>query len=92
MFDLKLTAHLAELSKLAFSDDELKNMTEQMHSIIAVMDKVKEINQSVPVYSANAVEYKNLRKDEAKTSFETNKILQNAKKQQKSSFVVPKII
>ena len=40
MFDLELTAHLAELSKLAFTEDELKAMAEQMSDIVALMDKV----------------------------------------------------
>ena len=56
MFDLELTAHLAELSKLAFTEDELKAMAEQMSDIVALMDKVKETDPSLPTYSTDAVE------------------------------------
>lgn len=92
MFDLELTAHLAELSKLAFTEDELKAMAEQMSDIVALMDKVKETDPSLPTYATDAVEYNNLRKDEAKPSFETEKILENAKNKKNSSFVVPKVV
>ena len=43
MFNSDLTKHLAELSKISFTDDELETMTEDMTSIIAVMDKVCEV-------------------------------------------------
>lgn len=92
MFDTDFAAHLAELSKLNFSNDELEKIAVQMNDIIAIMDKVKEINSSLTPYSAEAVEYKNLRKDTIEPSFETDKILKNAKKKKDSSFVVPKIV
>lgn len=92
MFDLNLTAHLAELSKIAFTDEELKQMTLEMSDIVALMDKVKEIDSALPTYSIEAVKYNNLRKDEIKDSFETEKILENAKNKKNSSFVVPKVV
>lgn len=92
MFDLDLTAHLAELSKLSFTDDELITMANQMSDIIALMDKVKEIDSELPTYAIDAVEYNDLRRDEIKDSFDTEKILENAKNKKNSSFVVPKVV
>ena len=80
MFDAKLTAHLADLSKIAFTEEELEKMTDDMTDIIALMDKV------------NAEEYMNLREDRAEKSFETEKIIKNAKNVKNNSFVVPKVV
>lgn len=92
MFDTKLTAHLADLSKIAFTDDELEVMTNQMSDIINLMDKVKEINPNSKTYALDAVEYRNLRTDTARESFETEKIIKNAKNVKNNSFVVPKVV
>ena len=51
MFNSDLTKHLAELSKLEFTDEELEQMTADMTNIIAIMDKVCElIHQSLPMH------------------------------------------
>lgn len=92
MFDAKLTSHLADLSKIAFTDAELEKMTADMTDIINLMDKVKEFDPNNKTYALDATEYKNLRKDEAQESFETEKIIQNAKNVKNNSFVVPKVV
>lgn len=92
MFDAKLTSHLADLSKIAFTDAELEKMTADMTDIINLMDKVKEFDPNNKTYALDAAEYKNLRKDEAQESFATEKIIQNAKNVKNNSFVVPKVV
>ena len=64
MFNSDLTKHLAELSKLEFTDEELEQMTADMTNIIAIMDKVCEFDTSKPAYALDAVDYKDLRADE----------------------------
>ena len=44
MFNSDLTKHLAELSKLELTDEELEQMTADMTNIIAIMDKVCEFD------------------------------------------------
>lgn len=92
MFDAKLTAHLADLSKIAFTDEELEKMTADMTDIIQLMDKVKEFDPNTATYALDAAAYKDLRKDEAKESFETEKIIKNAENVKNNSFVVPKVV
>ena len=92
MFDEKLTAHLADLSKIAFTESELETMTSQMADIINLMDKVKDFNSNDNTYSLDAAAYKDLRHDEPRVSLETEKIIQNAQNVKNNSFVVPKVV
>lgn len=92
MFDLSLTKHLAELSKIAFTDDELAQMTEDMTDIIALMDKVCDFDTSKETYALNPTNYNDLRPDEPTPSVETEKILENSKIIKNNSFVVPKVV
>lgn len=92
MFDLSLTKHLADLSKIAFTDDELEKMTEDMTDIIALMDKVCDFEASKETYALNAVSYQDLRKDIPQISLDTEKILKNSNIIKNNSFVVPKVV
>ncbi len=92
MFNITLTKHLADLSKIAFTNDELKKMTEDMSDIVALMDKVQNFDSEKETYSLEAVNYSDLRKDEPKPSLETEKILKNSKQVKNNSFVVPKVV
>lgn len=92
MVNEELTRHLAELSKIEFTDDELTVMTEDMKSIIALMDKVCEFDTSKKPYALDAVKYEDLRADEYKDSYPTDKITGNAKNVKNDSFVVPKVV
>lgn len=92
MFDVELTKHLAELSKLSFSDDEIEKVTAQMSDIIDLMDMVKEIDPSKATFALEAVNYDDLRADTARESFDTEKIIENAKAVKNNAFVVPKVV
>ncbi|MGN0150489.1 MAG: Asp-tRNA(Asn)/Glu-tRNA(Gln) amidotransferase subunit GatC [Clostridia bacterium] len=92
MFDIELTRHLAELSKIEFNDEELNKMTSDMKDIINLMDKVCEFDNSKKTYALDAVDYNNLRKDNHSDSYPTEKIIENAKNVKNNSFVVPKVV
>ena len=92
MIDIDITRKLAELSKIAFSDDELETLTEDMKDIIKLMDKVKEVESENESYRLDALEYDDLREDEVKKSYETEEILKNAEEVRGNSFVVPKVV
>lgn len=92
MFNADLTKHLAELSKLEFSEEELEQMTKDMTDIIALMDKVCDFDTSKPAYALDAVNYNSLRADEYTDSYPTEKITANAKNVKNNSFVVPKVV
>ena len=92
MFNSDLTKHLAELSKIEFTDSELQEMTNDMTDIIAIMDKVCSFDTSKPPYALDAVDYNDLRKDVYADSYPTDKITSNAKNVKNNSFVVPKVV
>ena len=92
MIDLNLTAHLAELSGLDFSEDHLAEAAEQMEEIIKLMDKVKSFGEEAEAYRAKPTEYGNLREDDAAASPCTEKMLDNAKEKNSLGIVVPKIV
>lgn len=92
MVDEKLTAHLAELSKLEFTDAELAEMTKDMTDIIGLMDKVCGFDSNVKPYTLDPVDYSELREDTHNDSYPTEEILGNAKNVKSNSFVVPKVV
>ncbi len=92
MADTELTKYLAALSKIDFTDDELERMSEDMTDIIALMDKVCGFDPAVSTYALDAVNYNDLRKDEAKPSYPTDEIVSNAEFVKNNSFVVPKVV
>lgn len=90
--DLEMVKYLAELGKLEFSDEELSKKAEEMTDIINLMDTVKEININYDALKDNHDVYLNdLRKDTAKESLATSKVLQNAVNSN-NCFVVPKVV
>ena len=92
MFNLEQITHLAELSKIKFTDEELKSMAADMTEIVDLMDKIKEFEAGNIEEKAFACEYKLLRKDEVKKSLDKEDVFKNAKNVEKSGFAVPKIV
>lgn len=90
--DLEMVKYLAELGKLEFSEEELAKKAHEMTDIIDLMDTIKEIDISYDALKDNHNVYLNdLRKDTAKESFATEKVLQNAVNSN-NCFVVPKVV
>ncbi|MBS7298165.1 MAG: Asp-tRNA(Asn)/Glu-tRNA(Gln) amidotransferase subunit GatC [Eubacteriales bacterium] len=92
MADKKLTEHLANLSKLSFTDEELSRVTDEMTDIIALMDMVQEIDRNQNTFTLPAVDYDSLRTDNADKSFDTQEIIRNAKTKTNNAFTVPKVV
>ena len=92
MFDAELTKHLAELSKLTFTEEEIEKVTAEMSDIIELMDRVKDIDPSIKTFALPAVNYENLRSDSARPSFDTEDIIRNAKAVKDNAFAVPKVV
>ena len=92
MFDKKFTEHLAELSKIGFSDAELGDMAEDMTDVIALMDKVRDFDEAAEPYTPEAVGYGKLRVDRYTDSYPQSEILKNADMTKRGSFVVPKVV
>lgn len=92
MFDLELTRHLAELSKLHFTDDELQTVTAEMREIVGLMDTIADFKAEARLDKGNAVPYDVLRKDAHAPSLPREDILANAKEKGETCFRVPKVV
>lgn len=90
--DLKLTAHLAELSKLEFTPEELEKITGEMTDIIALMDTVAEADVANSFAAVEPKGLAELRADEAAASMPREEILTNAKERDDTYFKVPKVV
>lgn len=72
-------AHIAELSKLSFTDEESEKMAEQMGDIIELMDTIRDFDlQYDDTKDNNQIPYGDLREDKPMESFPTEKLMQNA--------------
>lgn len=92
MFDEKTTLHLAELSKLNYSEEELIQITREMDEIVALMDTVAEFKAQGEGFVNDAVTFEHLREDTPAASLPREEILQNAKDNDGTGFVVPKVV
>lgn len=89
--DLKEIQHLAELSKLEFSKEELESFALDFASLVNLADNIKNADiKSKRVL--NALDLKDLREDEVKESLPAKTILKNAPVSKKNSFVVPRVV
>ncbi len=89
--DLKEIQHLAELSKLEFSKEELESFALDFASLVNLADNIKNADiKSKRVL--NALDLKDLREDEVKESLPSKIILKNAPVAKKDSFVVPRVV
>lgn len=92
MFDAKLAAHLAELSKLAFTRDELARMTAEMDDIVRLMDAVRDFDGTDADPTAAPTALAELRADAVTPSMERAEALANAKQKGDTCFQVPKVV
>ena len=92
MFDIKLAAHLAELSKISFTDDELEKITKEMDEIINLMDTVSDFEYTKRSVTDTAIGLNEIRTDTKKPSAPREDILKNAAEKDKKAFTVPKVV
>lgn len=84
--------HLANLSRLALSEEEKERLTGEMQSILTFADKLSTLDTEVDP-TMFAADGKNVfREDVVKPSLPTAEILQNAPKADMECFVVPKTV
>ena len=89
--EIKDIEHLAELSKLQFSDDELVEFSKDFESIISLADTIKNYDVS----GSRVIETKNmneLREDVARPSSSVDILLKNSPIVKNDSIVVPRIM
>ena len=92
MFDVSLTRHLAELSKLNFTEPQLETITREMDEIVGLMDTVADFTEDCDGFVNDAVAFADLRQDQPAPSFPREEILRNGKENNGSTFTVPKVV
>ena len=86
--------HIAELSKLSFTDEEAEIMMEQMGDIIDLMDTIRDADLEYDdTKDKKEISYQQLRTDTAKESYPAEKLLKNAETDGTGScYPIPKMM
>ena len=92
MFNINLATHLAELSKIEFTESELEKITREMDEIISLMDTVSDFEATKQSANDAAVGLDEIRSDLKKPSSPREDILKNAAKKDDKAFTVPKVV
>ena len=88
--DINEAKKLAKLSRLEFSDDELKNFVKDFENILQQVDLINSVStENVDLMEKTISAKSELRKDEIKKSFDQVEILKNAPQSEEGTFVVP---
>lgn len=85
--------HIALLSRLELSEEEARQYTEEMNSILDYAALLQKIDTREVVPTAHAIPLNNVfREDEVQPSMAQDKILENAPDAEDGFFIVPKIV
>jgi len=85
--------HIANLSMLNLSEEEINGYTKDMEQIVEFANKVNEIDTESIEESAFATDTVNVfRKDEAKKSFERELLLRNAPSSNGEAYTIPNVM
>ena len=90
--DIKDIKHLAELSALEFSDEELLQFVPEFNNILSMINEINQVNVDSGLVINNAVDVSDLRADEVQESMPQDLALINAPKQRKGCFNVPRVV
>jgi len=84
--------HIARLARLELTEDEKKEMTGLLSSVLDTAGKIQEIDTSGVEPTSHVIDLEAaLREDVVKPSLYLNRVLQNAPRRKKSYFYVPRI-
>ena len=89
--ELKEIKHLAELSKLEFTDEELQSFSIEFEKLVELADIIKNANVTGE-RKLNIIDMNELREDKPKESYSSEILLENAPEKKKSYFAVPRIV
>jgi aspartyl-tRNA(Asn)/glutamyl-tRNA(Gln) amidotransferase subunit C len=92
MSDIDLK-HIAKLSKLRFTDEELKIFEGQVKNILGFIEELKSVNVDGVEPTSHPLPLKNVfRADEPKPSLDITQFLKTAPRAKGRFFEVPKVI
>ncbi len=85
--------HVARLARLALSEEEKARMGEELSSILAYIDQLRELDTNQVEPTSHAIPMVNvMREDEIRPSYPMEAMLQNAPEREGDFVRVPKII
>ncbi len=85
--------HIAKLSKLKLTEEELEKYTEDLSSIVDFANELSSIDVEGVKPTAHILDIKNVfRKDEVKPSYDREEILKNAPSKDAGCVSVPKVV
>ena len=89
--DIKQLEHLADLSKLEFSTEELQQFNENFENLINLVEKVRTCD-ACGERKLNIISMDDLRDDVVIPSTNVETLLKNSPESKKDSVVVPRIM
>ena len=89
--NIKDIEHLAELSKLEYTDEEMAEFLPEFESLVKLADVIKDADISGSI-NYNVMDFSELREDEAKESTPVDELLANSPIVRRDSIVVPRIM
>lgn len=93
MIDIKTIEHLAKLSRLKFSNQELQAYSQDLEEILNYADTLKNINTTGIEAATHALPLQNIfREDQANSYPQIEKLLKNAPEIEDHAFKVPRIL
>ena len=85
--------HIANLSMLNLSDEEIEGNTKDMQNIVAFAEKIQEVDTENVSESAFALDsYNVFRKDEVRESFDRELLLKNAPATNGVEYQIPPVM
>jgi aspartyl-tRNA(Asn)/glutamyl-tRNA(Gln) amidotransferase subunit C len=85
--------HVANLARLAISEEEVERFTNQLDAIITFAEQLNELNTEGVEPTSHVLDIKNvLREDKAEQGLPREEVLKNAPEHQGGQFKVPSIL
>ncbi len=85
--------HVAKLSRLYLSEEEMEKMTADMEGIIGFADQLNELSTEGVQPTAHAIPVQNVfREDVLLGSMDREKLLQNAPQRDEECYLVPRVV
>ena len=89
-FNIEEARKLAKLSRLEFSDKELKDFLGEFDAILEQVSMINKVDVSgVDLKQADVLEVKDIRTDEVTETFTQDQVLSNAPEKKDGAFLVP---
>jgi len=86
-------AHVAQLARLALSDEEKQRLTEQLNAILTYMEQLNEVSTEGVEPTAHVLDLVNVwRDDTVRQTLSAEAALANAPETAQHFFVVPRIV